>query len=133
MVVPNPKIISIGAEYDGTLAILLFDPIGIALGLSLPVTSVLSRFLGLDDTDGIAVFVEQHVIGGPFSRRSWLMQDFLFLLDLFGVCPVHPHIPACFGEHRVDEQLPRGLFIKRQDVRCCSAYSECLSPKLLQL
>lgn len=59
LVIPDPMLVAVGVEEDGTLTELGFQTIGVEFGLALAVFGVFSGAFGFDQGEGLAVISPQ--------------------------------------------------------------------------
>src|SRR5439155_3415375 len=67
LVVPNPMLVAVAVENDGTLAKLPFQAVGVELGLLLANAGITLGALGLDQSQRLAVVAPENVIHKAFA------------------------------------------------------------------
>ena len=98
-IVPNPMVITIGAENDRPLAILVLKAVGIELCLLLTDPRVAARAFGFDERQRLAVAAAQHVIDKPLAAIARHARNF----DLDGVRRLR--IESRLAQKRVDIEV----------------------------
>ena len=109
-IVPDPQVMSIRVENDGTLAAFFFKAVGVLLGLFTAYLGIRGGFLRFNHAKGFSIVVLKNIVSLALARCSHLIFNRRFLHDLCRIRNSFADVPAFVSQHLVDEILA-GLFL----------------------